>query len=541
MLKEIKCEQFAQKTIYLHNGLNVISGDENASNSIGKSSALLVIDFAFGGFTYARQDDILTNVGHHDIFFCHVFNGIGYYFKRNTSTPNTIYVCNDQYEVIEEYSIEKFYSFLLRNYKISHNSLSFRDYVSLFSRIYGKENLNEKKPLDLITGEAGNKSIICVLKIFDKFDDVEEQKLVKEETARRLKTFKSAQGMKLVSQTLSKKDRIEKEREIEICNTGIESITSQLSSMSVNLSNQQLEAISIQKQQQHILETLLSKQKYKLYRLERSLNLSKEKCVVDTTQLSIYFPTINIKEVDKINDFHERLIGILKTKIISEIKTCKNLISDYNIQMEHLNKDIESILNSKNAVSLAVDNLIKLKTQKDKLIKNIEDSDKYNQYNQDKKTAAENFSVMIHKVLTDIQQQLNNELSALSESVSPRKNSPQFALHESSYDFFIPNDTGAGSKYKSTILTDLSFLHLTDLPFVIHDTILFKNIEDDTIDNIIMSYASFKSKQVFIAFDHINSFSKRTVDILKKCTVLNIAPGGMELYGKSWNIQTNNK
>lgn len=56
-----------------------------------------------------------------------------------------------------------------------------------------------------------------------------------------------------------------------------------------------------------------------------------------------------------------------------------------------------------------------------------------------------------------------------------------------------------------------------------------------------MSYASFKSKQVFIAFDHINSFSKRTVDILKKCTVLNIAPGGMELYGKSWNIQTNNK
>ena len=76
MLKEIKCEQFAQKTIYLHNGLNVISGDENASNSIGKSSALLVIDFAFGGFTYARQDDILTNVGHHDIFFCHVFNRI---------------------------------------------------------------------------------------------------------------------------------------------------------------------------------------------------------------------------------------------------------------------------------------------------------------------------------------------------------------------------------------------------------------------------------------------------------------------------------
>lgn len=55
--------------------------------------------------------------------------------------------------------------------------------------------------------------------------------------------------------------------------------------------------------------------------------------------------------------------------------------------MEHLTKDIERILNSKNAVSLAVDNLIKLKTQKDKLIQNIEDSDKYNQ---DKKQLRKN-------------------------------------------------------------------------------------------------------------------------------------------------------
>lgn len=537
MLKEIKCDEFAQTCITFHTGLNVIAGDENASNSIGKSSALLVIDFAFGGDTYTRQDDILTNVGHHDVCFCHVFNDIENYYKRNTSTPNTIFLCDSQYKVVEEQPIDRFYSFLLENYGIRHGSLSFRNYVSLFSRIYGKGNLNEKKPLDLRLSEPGNLSIDRLIKIFDEFDSIEEQKRIKEETQKRLKTFKDAQGMKLVNQTLLKKERKETESEISACNTSIESITLQLSSMSVNLDNQQLEAISIQKQQLQFLNTLLSKQKYKLYRLQRSLKSAKEECVVDTKQLSLFFPTINIQEVDKINEFHGQLIGILKTKLLSEIKVCQNLITEYNIQMEYINQEINKILKCKNPVGLAVDNLIRQKSHRDKLIKKIEDTDKYNQYNKDKKTAAENYTAIVNKALTGIQQRLNNELATLCEGVNPQKNPPRFALRESAYDFFIPNDTGTGSQYKGTILTDLSFMNLTDLPFVIHDTILFKNIEDDTMENIIVKYASFESKQVFIAFDHIASFSEKTTKILREHTILNITPGGRELYGRSWNIK----
>lgn len=537
MLKEIKCNKFAQTCITFHTGLNVIAGDENASNSIGKSSALLVIDFAFGGNSYAQQDDILTNVGHHDICFCHVFNNIGYYYKRNTSTPSTIFSCNSQYETIEEQPIDRFYSFLIENYGIKHVSLTFRNYVSLFSRIYGKENLNEKKPLDLRLKEPGNQSIDRLLKIFDEFDSIEEQKRVKEETAKRLNTFKSAQEMKLVNRALLKKERIKAESEIAAYNTSIESITLQLSSMSVNLDNQQLEAISIQKQQQQLFNTLLSKQKYKLYRLQRSLNFAKNECVVDTTQLSLFFPTINIQEVDKINEFHRQLIGILKAKLLSEIKVCQNLITEYNVQIEDINQEINKILKCKNPVGMAVDNLIRIKSDRDKLIKKIEDTNKYSQYNQDKKTAAENYTTIVNKALTRIQQQLNNELATLCDSVSPRKNPPQFALRESAYDFFTPNDTGTGSKYKSTILTDLSFMNLTDLPFVIHDTILFKNIEDDTMENIIVKYASLESKQVFIAFDHIASFSEKTAKILREHTILSIIPGGRELFGRSWNIK----
>jgi uncharacterized protein YydD (DUF2326 family) len=35
--------------VSFHSGLNVVQGDANAANSIGKSTMLMVVDFAFGG------------------------------------------------------------------------------------------------------------------------------------------------------------------------------------------------------------------------------------------------------------------------------------------------------------------------------------------------------------------------------------------------------------------------------------------------------------------------------------------------------------
>lgn len=39
MLKQIKCNLFNHKQIDFHDGLNIILGDDEAKNSIGKSSA----------------------------------------------------------------------------------------------------------------------------------------------------------------------------------------------------------------------------------------------------------------------------------------------------------------------------------------------------------------------------------------------------------------------------------------------------------------------------------------------------------------------
>ena len=70
MLKKIICDKFIENEIVFHNGLNVVLGDDIASNSIGKTTLLMIIDFIFGGNDYINKNkDVIENLGHHTFNF----------------------------------------------------------------------------------------------------------------------------------------------------------------------------------------------------------------------------------------------------------------------------------------------------------------------------------------------------------------------------------------------------------------------------------------------------------------------------------------
>lgn len=85
---------------------------------------------------------------------------------------------------------------------------------------------------------------------------------------------------------------------------------------------------------------------------------------------------------------------------------------------------------------------------------------------------------------------------------------------------------------------DLSILYNTVLPILIHDSIILKNIEDEAIEKIMKIYASFTEKQIFIAFDKQESYSNETQKIVQQNKVLELSPGGSELFGKAWNTKS---
>ena len=94
MLIEVQCDKFikngqVREPIRFHAGLNAVLGDDNGSNSIGKSTFLMILDFVFGGSDYVKKcTDVQENVKSHTINFAFEFDGQKYYFSRNTTDYN---------------------------------------------------------------------------------------------------------------------------------------------------------------------------------------------------------------------------------------------------------------------------------------------------------------------------------------------------------------------------------------------------------------------------------------------------------------------
>ncbi len=144
MLIEIRSDVLFEKTITFHKGLNVVLGDSVASNSIGKSTMLMIIDFAFGGDSYVKTNhDAVEKLGDHIFKFAFEFSDGNLYFIRSTDRYKTVSCCDESYEVITEISADDYKNLLKDKYALDLPYTSFRNIVSLYSRVW-TINLNQQ-------------------------------------------------------------------------------------------------------------------------------------------------------------------------------------------------------------------------------------------------------------------------------------------------------------------------------------------------------------------------------------------------------------
>ena len=147
MLREIQCTQFSHSSIIFKKGLNIILGDDDAKNSIGKSTALMVIDFAHGGRSFLQDEaGAIRALGHHHYNFSFLFDTKSYFFSRSTDTPEVVYICDKNYERKSEISLDDYRKKLKDFYKLTNLGHSFRSLVSPFARIWKKGALEPDQP-----------------------------------------------------------------------------------------------------------------------------------------------------------------------------------------------------------------------------------------------------------------------------------------------------------------------------------------------------------------------------------------------------------
>lgn len=534
MLQEIISEKIPYGPIILHSGLNVVLGDENASNSIGKSTMLLIVDFCFGGKSYANDEDIIKNIGHHTICFSFLFNGHKYFFSRATSSCETVQECDANYEVQRSLTIEDFRDFLGRSYGFETN-VSFREMNSTFSRIYGRNNLDEHRPLHMFPGDKPAVIIERLLKLFSRYEAIANQKQLYESQKKQLDILNKAAKAEVVTCVSNKTGYKRIVDEIQAVNDNINILKKQISTNTLDLSVEQLSIISSYKQILAKLQLAKQRTLQEISHIENQGKRLKSDIGKEIEQIKEFFPMINPRTIDEVASFH----GTLATVLSLEIKRQKELQEQKLRQITECEKEelrkIQEILVKQNPQDIAVNRILDYQKQLDELLSEKGCYDKKQSLTKEVKTAKSICESLINQELTDIQQHINEIIKNLNDKIyKNKKNSPLLQLSIKNYQYFSNDDTGTGTQYKNMLLLDLALFTLTKLPILIHDSVLFKNVEFEVMDHIIEIYDSFQDKQIFIATDALQNYSKSNQNLLKEKMVISLAKEN-ELYGRSWS------
>ena len=404
MLKKIICDIFWQKEIIFYEGLNAIVGDDVASNSIGKSTMLMIIDFVFGGDDYINKNhDVVDNLGHHDFRFIFNFKNKDYFFIRSTNEYKFVSICDEKFRILKSIATEEFTAWLQEKYDCQLESLSFRSIVGRYFRIYGKENLNERKPIQYFEKETAPKSILALLKLFDKYKYLkayEEQieKLKKDKT-----TLVDAAKKNFIPNISTKSLFNKNNKKIEELNVQLENLKKEIVTTSVDLESMVSKEILKLRREKSQLTIKLNSYQNRLLRTQNNIKNKPIKIGTELEQFVYYFPDFNIEQINKVEDFHKNITKILMSELVVVEKELKSKIFEINIRISEIDKEIEQKLSIKEAPKLAVDKVVDLVAQ----IKQLNDENGYytkkKQLEGDISQATEDLSELKEKALDEIQ------------------------------------------------------------------------------------------------------------------------------------------
>lgn len=531
MLKSLECNQLIESKLTFHESLNVLIGSDDGSNSIGKSSVLMLIDFAFGGDDFCKLCiDVIQNIGEIEVKIEYKFNEISYNFLRTTNEPNkVIWIKNGENFVI---NIDEFRAFLSENYNFQSTYPSFRSTVNPFFRIWGKGNYDPNRPLHSFPNEPYPKIRTNLLKLFGYYSLVDDLEKNKAKIESKKKTIQGMFNEGFVHK-LSKKELVFKKKELDLLNEKLNKIKDEIEIYSLSV-NEIVNTKNLNlKKDKNEFESKLFYKKSQLLRIENNLKFGGHANAKNFEKLSYFFPNVNQDKLLEIEKFHIGIAKILKDEMHNE----KNkLIEDINYLNENI-KDIDEKLkknlnNSEKPIAL-VDILLELSIEEKKLKDSISYTELKTVVDSKVMDLKDNIDQRIIESLESLESTLNESMAYYVDNFYGENTvHPTIVFSEKNYKFNHNEDIGTGKSFANMIALDFSFFKHTDLPVLIHDLILFKNIEVHALGEILKTYKVF-DKQSFIAIDEITKFDDEIIKLIQAQEFLILSSTRLA-FNKSW-------
>lgn len=531
MLKRIFCDKLVQSSLTFSSGLNSLVGSHSGSNSIGKSSVLMMIDFCFGGDDFLKTSpDVFEQVGHLDIDFVFEFDEVLYRFTRSTSNPKVV-IFNDDIE--NPKTVTDLRNFLKVQYA-SPKLLSFRDLVNLTSRIWGKGNFNPNRPLNFDDSKFYDQTTKYLLVLFDLYSDVSKHRSEQAALESKKTSLKGAFDQELIARKLKKSEVEPKKKELLDLEEKTEELKTNLSKYTTNISeivNQR--SLSIKKDKDLLLK-LLSYEEQRLLRTEKSLAFGTFANRKQFGKLVDFFPDVNLKKLKEIESFHSGVTKLLKNEIKVEKLSIEQNIQGFKEQISDLDKQLEEVFKLKEKPSLLIDDLLSLTIKTKELKQQIDYRELSDSIDENVKISKEEGKRLKLDKLEEVSKILKEEIAPVISIIYEDPAIPYFDFFDKSYEFNANGDTGTGKCFSNMISLDFALLNNTKLPFFIHDSVVLKNIEVNAVDNIIRLYDSVADdKQVFISIDEVTKYSATAQKIIAKTKFLTLSSDRLA-FNKKW-------
>ena len=314
-----------------------------------------------------------------------------------------------------------------------------------------------------------------------------------------------------------------------------EQITDELNNSILDINSEKTDVILGLKREISDYNKKLRSQKAKLVPLQENLSGSRIIGKDDLTTLRKFFPEIEIKQLEEIQNFHKEISDVLKEEIKEEINGIQNIIHLLESNKAQVEQKVKEISKMSNLSQVILFKFAELQKKIEILSNQNKYYDELQVLTKEKKDADSRKKLMRMQQLSQLQNLINIKMQELNDEIyHDTKRPPIIMFDDKQYKFETLDDTGTGTCYRGMVLFDLVVLNDTCLPILVHDSVLLKQIEDIAIEKILEMYMSSK-KQIFISLDKATSYSEKSQKILFDKKVLDLGPDGRELFGRSWS------
>lgn len=549
MLETIICKKFVgvdinDGTLHFSKGLNVILGGENAENSIGKTTLMLIIDFCFGGQTYPT-DEVLQAVHNHEIRWIMNYGTDDkpdrHFYGRLAFSPHIVIYYGENFSNAErkEMTLE-YYRFDMNKHSKINEEVPPVIVTSLFMRIYGKPNIHLREPLRSYDAQKKAEAITQLerlMLVYHLFGESKERKAEFQD------------DIDLQNRLLRKQNNYaaKSKTDIDTNNAKIRAIRKRLKGLGIE-ENERISHERLEKDEKgaNLKSQMLSLNRKKKANIESldEIKSEKEGALLPNNEelfsLSRYFSMFDTEEIQKVQGFHISLVKLLREN--SDAKAAQ--LEKDNSKIDKELKALEDQLTTLGIDPIYSQHYLQQKADLDRQILVLEDQNKgfadmvFWEGGIEKEEAK--IAETEPQALKDIQSKLSRELKELNDTLYMKAhNPPQIILKDGEhYSFLSPMDEGTGTNYKNLILFDLSLLSISELPCVGHDSLLFKNIDLPIQRHLFHYYFSFKQKQIFVAYDNLHNIADKELEKkIEDVTICHLGKGETSLFGKDWGTE----